>query len=463
MSGPSHTRAEQMVIAAALSGRGVTGKELDGAEIRGALIRDLLTNVHGPLHWRGVLLRNVHVVGDIDLSYCTWHGALRLLHCSIDGDLDLRYADAVGAIVLNGSRLGRIDARNCQLHGSLRFIGGFAARGGLRGTGMVLSGVLNLDRTTLVASPDWPNRTAVSLYRARLDDLYMTRSVLVGGFYGNGMTVQRNVRLSGMNARSRRELGLSTGADTQAGYAVSLAGATVGGTIYLFSESLKTDPPLLDGGLDLTRVSCGTLQTRAADIADTRLAVDHLSYDRFRGIEPREWLATLERLPDLAAQPYRRLAQVCDDNGRFTEARDARIALQRRIDREAPGTRFNRLRRSLLRLTVAYGYRAGWAVGWLLLVSLLAVAVLAVSNGFMVHEQSQGPPTRGFDSVADAASFTLDSLLPFARLGVTDAWSADPQNLLEVVTLSVFVTLKGLAWALGALALAATTGLVRRD
>jgi hypothetical protein len=291
----------------------------------------------------------------------------------------------------------------------------------------------------------------------------MTRALLIGGFFGNGMTVQRNVRLSAVLATSRASLGLELGADTKPGYAVSIAGAEIGGALYLFSQSKETDPPRLVGGLNLARVTCVTLQARAADIAGCRIQPDHLVYERLNGLTPREWLAALERQPDVATQPYRHLARMCKANGQFVEARDVRIALQRRIDREAPGAWFNRLRRMSLRYSVAYGYRAGWAVGWLFLVSVLAALVLGLSNDFMVHHPAGGKETRGFDSFGDAAAFTLDSLLPFARLGVTDSWSAHPSTALQDVALGLFVTLKGLAWALAALALAATTGLVRRD
>jgi hypothetical protein len=322
--------------------------------------------------------------------------------------------------------------------------------------------VLNLDSAVLIAPAGKRNRVALGLYRARLDDLYMTRAVLIGGLFANGLSVQRNVRLSGVQARSRDALRLELGPDTKAGFAASLAGADVGGAIYLFSEALATDPPRLDGGLDLSRATCATVRARAADLAGLRLSLDHLRYDRLQGASIPEWLTVLEQADEVGTQPYRHLAAYAESAGQFEEARDVRIALQRRIDREPRAPRSRALRRAIFRISVAYGYRPGRAVLWLSGVCLLAVAVLIAFDDFMVRA-GEGEAQRGFGSPSDASLFALDSLIPFARLGVSDGWSADPEGLAQIVAVSAFVLLKGAAWALAALALAATTGLVRRE
>lgn len=455
---------ETRVVRAALNGE-VLDHGQEGPQtqpLRGALVREILSGAHGALHWRGLRLQGLVIHGNVDLSYCEWRGRLELKGCRISGDVNLDYATVIGAVVLDRSRVRGIEASHCDLTGSFQMRRALVTRG-FRGVGMEITGALNLDRSTFVAPSARLNRPAVELYRSRLDDLYMTRTVLVGGLLANGVTVRRNVRLSGTRARARAKLGLGTGPDTSAPAAVSLVGANVGSAIYLFSEALGTDPPVLDGDLNMDRASCSTLRARPQDLRGFRVSVDHFTYDRLVGTRPAEWLRLLERTTIVGTQPYRHLAAVCDSAGEFVQARDARVALQRRIDRESATGGWRSTQRYVLRSTVAYGYRPGWAVAWLILVSVLAAMVLALANDFLVEAPPNDTPRRGFDSPTDAVTFALDSLVPFARLGVTSGWTADPVGLTQSTALVLFVALKGIAWALAALALAATTGLVRKD
>ncbi|MDQ3740212.1 MAG: hypothetical protein M3320_00240 [Actinomycetota bacterium] len=456
---------ERLVVEAALAGEELADVEDAPDEERvidGGLVREILSGIYGPPHWRGLRVSGITIRGDVDLSYCEWRGRLQLDDCTILGDVDLTYARGSGQIVLDRSTMGSVVAANCELTGSLQIRRATVA-GGFSGVGMSVAGVLNLDRSTFRAPADFPNRSAVGLYRAKLDDLYMTRTTLEGGLFANGVTVRRNVRLSGVRAQTRDALDLETGPDTGSGAAISLVGAEVGGAIYLYSEALATDPPDLQGTLNLNRVRCSTLRARPVDFASLHVTVDHLSYERLHGMTPREWLDVLERTENLETQPYRQLAAVCDAVGNFSDARTTRIALQRRLDRDGELRGWHAVQRKLLRWSVAYGYRPGRAVVGLVLVSAIAAAILIAFDDFMVASDSVRGSGRGFESAVDAATFALDSLVPFAQLEVTSRWTTDPDGGMQFAALTLFVLLKGVAWALAALALAATTGLVRNE
>ena len=236
----------------------------------------------------------------------------------------------------------------------------------------------------------------------------------------------------------------------------------MGGAIYLFSKALATDPPQLHGSLILNRTSCATIRARPVDLAGITATVDHFSFERLEEATPRDWLTFLNR-QDVGSQPYRQLAQVAESAGNFTAAREARIALQQRLDLDESNRGWHRVQRVLLRLTVAYGYRPALALWWLLAVSVVAAAILLQFDEFIVKSDAGPKDPRGFGSANEAVTFALDSLVPFADLGVTGDWTAAPRGGLQIAALVLFVILKGLAWALAALSLAATTGLVRKE
>ncbi|HWT92922.1 MAG TPA: hypothetical protein VN238_07990 [Solirubrobacteraceae bacterium] len=460
MTTAAPTELERRLIAAAVAGKAI---DLDGqAPVRGSLVREILTGQHGTLHWKGLRVRGLTLEGGVDLSYCEWRGRLELKRCRIAGDIDLTYAKAAGAIVLDDSRVRTIIANNLELTGSLQARRAIITRG-FRGVGMQVAGALNLTDATVCAREDTPNRMAVSLYRAKIEDLYMTRASCAGGLYANAMSVTRNARISGLVACTRESLDLDVGPDTSNGAAVTLVGAEIGGALYLYSEALDTPPPRLVGTLDLGRVRCATLRVRPDDLRDLDVAMEHLAFERLHGIDALGWLDAIEQARDVGTQPYRHLAKLCEEGGHFETARTVRIALQHRIDRDHPGPRWRQVRRRLLNAAVAYGYRPGRALLWLAAVSVLATALLSAYNDFMVSTSAEEEAERGFGSVAEAATFAIDSLVPFARLGVVSEWTAVPEGLLQHVAVAAFVVLKGLAWAFAALALAATTGLVRRD
>ena len=220
----------------------------------------------------------------------------------------------------------------------------------------------------------------------------------------------------------------------------------------------------MDGTIVLTRMSCASLHCRASEFDGSALHIDHLTYLRLVGVSPVEWLAIISSAESASTQPYAQLASYCEELGRSDIARQVRIALQRHLTAEVPRRSFESWRRRVWGTTVEYGYRPGRAILWLLFTALLCALILRYAGHFLVHKTTaQVPLERGLPTWVQAASLSIDNLLPFAGLGVAKDWSADPQTVPEALWLSLFVTLKFAAWGLAAVGLASVTGVLRRS
>jgi len=458
------------VVAAVLAGRDYRGLEHrrpeDGEQalvVPAVVLRDLVLGHYGPLPRPVISLVGVLIDGDLDLSYCDWHGNLSLLRCRIRGSVNLAHARVRGRVSLSGSSVRRIDVSNATIDGPLLFVGGMATEG-LFGLALTTTGSLNLGQATVVAPVDKPNSCAVELYRAKLGDLFLGDATLRGGLYGNGMTVERNVRLQGLQACSRRSLGLEAAGDTADGQSVSLTGARIGGAIYCRWAEPDRQPMRLEGGLFLTRASCASLHVRARDLDGVDVWLDGFTFGRLLMIAPEEWLALIERASPESNQPYVFYAAHCEAYGMTRLRRAVLVAMH---DRTREGLRrwsVDRALWSAWRVVVRYGYSSAWAIGWLVVAVALCAAVLALAGGFLVHDPvGSAPAARGIHETGDIVAFALDSVLPFAGLHAADAWSARPDGAGQIVTMVVFVIVKLAGWGLAALGLASVTGIAKRE
>jgi hypothetical protein len=315
----------ESVVEAVVAGREFGSSDLpdQGDRVRaipGELIWDLVLGLHGALEAPAVSIHGVTIVGDVDLSYRDWRGKLDLSYCRIDGAVLLEHAEIRGRIVLSHSVIDRVDFASAQIDGSLVFRNGVCAKG-VYGLASRITGSLDLRDSELWAPEDKPNRCALELFRARIGDIFLIGSTLLGGVYANGCTVDRNVRLQEADVVSREVLGWPVGPGSGA-VAVSLTGATLGGALYLSREDQQIPDGCVYGGVALARMTCRTLQLRSSCLDSIR-DVEHLDYGRLRGIRPEEWLEWLSSLESATTQPFSHFASYVSDIGRQDLERSA--------------------------------------------------------------------------------------------------------------------------------------------
>jgi hypothetical protein len=210
-----------VVVSAVRSGNAFGAETLPAADesmqvIPGRLVQELMDGAHGKLAKPIVSLHGLLIAGDVDLSYREWCGQLDLSYCRITGSLMLSHASIRGRVCLDGTVMQELNVTYAVIEGPLLFRNGYCSKG-LFGLAMNVSGSLNLRETVLWAPYEKPNRCALELYRAHIGDLFANRTMLFGGLYGNGVIIDRNVRLQGSVILSREAMGWKTGTDSIAG------------------------------------------------------------------------------------------------------------------------------------------------------------------------------------------------------------------------------------------------------
>lgn len=454
------------VVSAVRSGNTFGTEMLPNADenmkvITGQLVQDLVAGAHGKLAKPIISLHGLLITGDIDLSYREWRGQLDLSYCRIMGSLVLSHAAIRGRVCLDSVVVRELNATYAVIDGPLLFRSGYCSKG-LFGLAMNVSGSLNLRETVLWAPYEKPNRCAVELYRAHVGDLFLHRTMLFGGLYGNGVVVDRNVRLQGSLILSRESMGWETGPDSMAG-AVTLVSAKIASALYISWKDLERPPWYVDGRVVLTRLSCTTIRLRVADFTGKPFSIDYLDYVRLVGMTPREWLALLEATAGIQSQPYVRLAAYCGELGLTDLQRKVLVALQKRITSEFPRFSFEYFRRKLWAWSVEYGYRPGRAIIWLLGCTVLCTLILLTGGDFIVNDVGShfgsGQGVKGF---GEAITISMDNVLPFAGLGVGNEWSAAPRDVSQTAWLILFVAFKFLGWAMAAIGLASVTGIMKK-
>jgi hypothetical protein len=447
------SRASRALISAAVSGE--TFAAASGDSINGELLRELIDGVYGRVHRRGIRVRGLTIMGDVDITHAKWSGVLELGDCVVEGDVLLTHAELRGHIDLSGTSVRTLDIRYLDLQGRLTAARLMAKRG-IRGLGASITGGLALQDAELTAPVEAESRNlaALDLYRASIGDLFLNRATLYGGLYAIGTTVARNVRLQGAKVWSRAELGLDAGID--AGRGVDLGGVHVLGSIYLCSID-GSHPLELHGAVSLGGSESRNFWVTRDQLRSIPINLNGYIYKRLgpaTGEDVLKALASTDPSPD---QAYTQLAEFASLSGAAQLRRRVLIAQQRRIARAHPRFSVEGMRRRAFGLFVGYGYAPGLAVYWLL-VDLAATVVLLRSGGF-AHGADDAHVS---PSWSQAFILAVDHLLPFAGLDARSEWVLLPEGVWAWMGFIAFVLLKLAAWILTALAAASATGLVRR-
>lgn len=462
----------------------------------------------GPLVLRSAILDTVFLDGStlpgVLAERLEMRGDLFLRGARVDGPLSLPGARIGGALVADGATLDRpqdvaLDAGGLDVRGGV-LLRGAAVRGRLLLPGARLSGDFDLSGARIEADA----MSAIEAGGTSVSGDVLLRHTEVAG----------EIRLDGLQVRGDVDL---TAAQLSAseGEACRLFGASVTGA-FILRQGAR-----IDGLLNLNGASLGlVVDDPACWPAAGRLALNRCTYGGFLAspVDARtrlDWLA--RQAPgrwddDFWPQPFEQLAAVLGAMGHNEDAGlvlFAKERLQRRARRRRAKSWALRtmlwLRDGMLRITVGYGRRSLMVLLWLIGLWLAGTGVLAfawaehairpsppvvlrspewllcgVPQGETLSSPSLPGPRAGlagpgqpqlacYLAQPEAESYpafnpwmlALDSLVPAVDTGQPDYWSADTRFAAGVVAKAVTYVLTVAGWALGLLAVAGFTGLVR--
>lgn len=203
---------------------------------------------------------------------------------------------------------------------------------------------------------------------------------------------------------------------------------------------------------------------RTLEYRGTTFVLDGFVYEQIAPDSPQDvhtrlrWLRRQD--PGYHPQPYDQLAGVFRRSGRDQEARDVLIS-KRRVRRESLRMWYSKIWDTLLDWTVLYGWQP-WrplAVGVFALLVAIGLVAWAQSAGLVVGQSEDKM------SAFHPLVYALDVFLPIIDLGVESSWTIDTSGdngIAWIVTWYLwFVRVVG--WGTITLALAALTGMVKRD
>lgn len=433
-------------------------------------------------------------------------GGLYLRSVTIKGPVDFRGARLGGALVADGAVLVRpndtaLAADDIEARGGLLLRGadvrGVVALGGAR-----LSGDLDVTGGSIANAGSDALRAEGLAVRG---DVLLRRSNIEGRILLTGARIGGDVDLGGGAFAAPGGDALVLNRASVAGALMIREGATISGLLNLNGTSVdalvdapESWPP--PGDLALNRFLYKGFLSAPSDAA---VRLDWLSRQ-----SPHRWGE------DFWPQPYEQLAAVLAESGHGVDARRVLVEkerLQRRARRARTRPWVKRgllwITDSLLRITIGYGRRPLRAFLWLALLWLAGVAlftavedadalrpapVVAVRSPEWVLCGAEANARLALPSLGDARPglarpgesqlacwrrqpeaqaftkfnawmFALDTLLPGVNSGQTEAWAPDTRTSIGAAAKSVAHALTVLGWALGLLAVAGFSGIVRSD
>jgi hypothetical protein len=254
------------------------------------------------------------------------------------------------------------------------------------------------------------------------------------------------VRLAGAHVVGQLSFSGATLANP-GGIALNLYEVEVPGSLWLRFAA----PP--EGTVDLTSARVGALydseRTWPGTLGLRGFTYDHLEADTQVSSTGR--LRWLDRDPKgYAPQPYEQLAAFYRRAGHEQDARRVAIKKQRRRRGELPPPA--KAWNFFLGATVGHGYRAWLAGVWLLILFVVGCVLSNLAYPEYFRTARPAPQSPHFQPVL----YTLDVLLPLINIHQRDMWIADgPAQWGALLTVA--------GWVLTTAAVAALTGLVKKD
>ena len=380
-------------------------------------------------------------------------GAVRLLGATIRGDLD-----CVGGSFENpeGHAL-KADGLDCK--GSVFLREGFSAKDEVRLLGTTIGSSLDCRGGT------FENPSGDALSAERLD--CKGHVFLRHGFSAKGSVVLLGATIAGGVDCQRGSF------ENPDGSAFSLSNATVAGSLRW--SQLRSPPK---GRVDLTGAQVGSFEDdRESWPEEESLLLVGFRYARIDPMDAKireQWLTRAQ----YSAQPYEQLARVLRNHGHQEDAKKILMAGQRARVRYGPDPWFVKLWITFLGVTIGYGFRPVFALGWLVLFwalgwgvfspAIMAPSAVQVMSSASWKENRTTSEYPGYPPF-DAKAYSLDTLLPIVNLHMESYW--EPSRTQEnpwagesAVAVRWYLRLHILfGWILTTLAVLGFAGLVRHD
>lgn len=502
-SGTSHQRR-----GVKLSGAWITGAlDLEGCRIpRDIGLKDC--------HFEAVPVLRSAIIDSLFLDGSRLPG-LRAERLEARGSLSMKGTVFSGAVRLAGARLnGALEADGVclDLPGETALdAGGIEARGSVLMRGAEITGGINLSSAKLGGGV---NAAGIQIQRPGAVALNGDALVAEGHFILGGARISGEVRL--VAVRIGGDVDCTAAQLSQPGdFALRLNHAAIAGAFLLRQEAV------VDGVLDLTAATVGAIDDdRQSWPKKDDLLLNRCQYGAFIGgpVDAKsrlEWLSRQDPVrwnTDFWPQPYEHLSTVFSDMGHDEDARVVLIAkerLQRRARRGRTRSWFLRLVLTLgdgiLSITVRYGRQPLYALIWIILFWFVGIGVFffAYKSGAMMpnspvmlrslewtmcnlpeteqrYMPSSGQTMPGraktgqtqlacFLEQPEASSYpefnagmySLDVLLPVLSIGQKDFWRPDSMKQGGTLALRYYFFHSIIGWALGLLAVAGFSGLVK--
>ena len=383
-------------------------------------------------------------------------GAVRLLSACVNGQL-----------ACSGGRFENPDsdalaADGLEVRGGAHLDAGFHAVGAVSLLGARISGDLSCSRGRF----DNPGGTALGADNAEIGQSMLLNKLPseTEGFHATGVVQLLGSRIGG-------QLNCSGGTfENPGGVALGLQEARAG-SLWICDTSFG-----VPGLVDLVGAKTSFLVDDLAILAgpDPLIRLDGFEYERISPSSPQDVSARLkwiDRQPLYNPQPYDQLAAVFRRSGQDHEVRDVLVAKRRKRRWHLKSQEHHGLL-GTLKAWVNWLWDAflDWSVlyGWhpwrplvlgsaFFLISVVLVSI-AEATGYVRNLTEAALPYTSF-------IHTLDIFLPIVDLGVESNWMIDASNSDAFAWLITWLlwALKLVGWGTVTLALAALTGIVKRD
>ena len=360
-----------------------------------------------------------------------------------DGGLSIDNGVVVGSMLISWSKFGlNASLENLEIHSELS-----------NATGSPLS------NASMTSSPSTDPLLDLSCSEFK-HDLLIDGSNIAGPVFICGSEIGGNLLLRGTTI---------TNVD---GPALILEQSTIKKTLIMHSVTLR------DGVVSLASTKCSGLWDDIESwLTAGSIDLDGFEYDMFRGkettsnVEERlRWLRK-DSEENFSSRPYEQLAKVYRAMGH--ESDRAEVLYQKHVSVRKLGARVSGtyLWNLLLEWTIGYGYKRGRLSYWMLIGLALGwlVFCLAHRQGIMVPTEAHNTANQEFL----APIYSIELMVPFLDLHQERYWLPDPTRTLGKGSLLGISLGEGVwmfhwvlicyGWLMSTLAVAAMTGLVKRE
>ncbi len=389
--------------------------------IRANLVRWILTDPAAAkyVHPSGIGIAGARIAGTLDLSYMTVTVPITLLDCAVPDGLDLSFAHIV-SIDLRRSWTGTIDGEQAQVHGDVLLRLGHYDD-------------VNFYRAQIDGDLDCSGGRFVGD-----DPLSMVEATLKGdalfheGFQTAGLIDFRLARV-GQSLSFNHARFTGTGVN-----GLNAERATIAGAIYWVDIALGAHTML-----DLSNARAGSLWDDASSWpAVGNLDLTGFVYGDFSGgpadADARlDWLHRQVRSDWSQPQPYRQLAMVLRQDGREEDATRVEIARETALTDYGGMPLSQHIWRTILRVTIGYGYRPLRAVWWIFVFVTLGTALfgwgysahLITPTDAGAYESfcADGEPPPHYPPFSSFV-YSLENFLPAVDLHQGTYWRPNPRH-----------------------------------